>query len=167
METTNCTIVTIIRVTSWIQNRLQSQNTNTNPTLQYSDTTEQRLSIHSGLFTEESYTPSISHVLYVLWSQVGRLGKRSHVSLKHSPPPSTFVWKQLIKIKSCVWYLFRRSPVVHFWVAALKIFQRGKKKNMEKLHCTKWDSHNLFARKKSNKEWLVPAVFWDTPRQIH
>lgn len=87
METTNCTIVTIIRVTSGIQNRLQSQNTNTNPTLQYSDTTEQRLSIHSGLFTEESYTiPSISHVLYVLWSQVGLGWEREAMSALNIRP---------------------------------------------------------------------------------
>lgn len=42
----------------------------TNPTLRYSDTTERRLSIHLGLFTEESYTNAIN-THHVLWSQVG------------------------------------------------------------------------------------------------
>lgn len=43
-----------IQSDSIIQNGIEVKSTDTNPTLRYSNTIEQRLSIHLGLFTEES-----------------------------------------------------------------------------------------------------------------
>lgn len=86
--------------------------------------------------------------MYVVWSQVGLVWKRSHVSLKHLPP--IFVWKQLIKtdlITSCC------SVENH--------------SGNGELHCTKWDSHNLLARKKTTTGCCLPAVFQDTRRWLH
>ena len=74
----------------WLQEyKIEIGNTGTNPTLQYSDTIEQRLSIHLGLFTEESYTiPSIN--IYVLWSQVGLGWKTEAISALNICPQRLF-----------------------------------------------------------------------------
>lgn len=70
--------------TSGIQNRTQAR-TRARTQLSHSDTIEQRLSIHLGLFTEESYTvPSINISVHL--SRVGLGGRREAMSaLKHLP----------------------------------------------------------------------------------
>lgn len=78
----------IFRVTSRIQNRNQVRP-RAETQIQDSDVIEQRLSIHFGLFTEESYTvPSIN--IYVLCSHVGLGWKREAMSALN-------ISKQLIK----------------------------------------------------------------------
>lgn len=82
------------------------------------------------------------------WDWVGK-----DVSLKHLP---NVCLKQLIKTEPCVWNLFPQ-------ILSCGVEIHSEKRRKNKRHCTKWDSHILFARKKKrNKEWLVPAVFQDT-----
>lgn len=101
----------------------------TNPTLQYSDTIEQKaFNTLRPLHWRELHCSINKHLCSLVSGGTG-FEKRSHVSLKHLPQRFLFfffLWKQLIKTEPCVWYLFRRFALVHFELRRWNSFRKWK-----------------------------------------
>lgn len=136
-------------VTSRIQNRNQVRTRAQTQLSNILTQLEQRLSIHLGLFTEESYTvPSIN--IYVLWSREG-LGWKGeamsalnicpNVCLKSTDKNKTLRLMSLLQIcSSC-----------SLWVAAFKFIQNSGRKKIPKnktQHCTVRFSQSLCKKEK-------------------